>query len=250
MKERVYQTKYQVDGYHCKGDDHRQKLHDHEWGEVLFFTEGKGFFHTEQKDYPSEPGTAIVVPPETKHCSFSEEPFMLINVIDRNQKYIMIENPLILKDNEEGDGRALAEMLFRYRHVNSPFITELIGAYFRFWMQRAELPGATETALNEVYQKLLKHAHDKELDLHAVPTDGGYAEDYMRMLFKRRYGIPPLKFLMGIRMEMACSLLETYRDIPLTEVAARCGYDDYVYFSKTFKTHTGQSPRQYLKNLQ
>lgn len=241
--------KYAIDRYRSARPGNKQPFHSHAESEILFFTEGKGVFHTEQRDYNFNPGTAIIVPARMKHISYSSEDFVTITVADKGQK-IMAEAPLVLKDNEEGDGRSLANLLIRYRHVRSPFVTDLINAYIRFWLQRAELPGATETALNEVYRALLENAGDKNLDLHAILTAGGYAEDYIRMLFKKRYGVPPLKFLAQIRMENACFLLDTYRELSLVEVAERCGYDDYVYFSKTFKAHVGQSPRQYLKNIQ
>lgn len=239
--------KYVIDRYRSSNPRSRQRFHSHEEGEILFFTEGKGVFHTAERDYTFKAGTAIIVPAGLAHISRAEEDFVSITVADEGKKQIMAETPVVLRDNEEGDGRALAEMLFRYRHVKSPFVADLINAYIRFWLQRAELPGATETVLNEVYQTLLANATDQSLDLAAVLTAGGYAEDYIRMLFKKRYGMPPVKFIAKLRMEQACFLMDTYKEIPLAEVAERCGYDDYVYFSKTFKTHIGMSPREYMK---
>ncbi len=227
---------------------HKQRLHSHREAEILFFTEGKGVFHTEQRDYRFKAGRAIIVPAGMKHISKSEEEFNSITVRDIGNKRIMTETPIVLKDNEEGEGRALAEMLIRYRHVKSPFVAALVDAYIRFWLQRAELPDATEAVLNEVYQTLLEKATEQNLDLHAVLTAGGYTEDYIRALFKKRYGMPPLKFLAKLRIEYACFLMDTYKELSLSEIAEQCGYDDYVYFSKTFKVHVGMSPREYLKN--
>ena len=239
--------KYLIDRYRSNNPRSRQRLHSHQVPEILFFTEGKGVFHTDQRDYTFKAGTAIIVPAGLTHISRSEGDFVSITVFDEGKKQIMTETPIVLRDNEEGDGRALAEMLFRYRHVKSPFVTDLIDAYIRFWLQRAELPGATEAVLNEVYQTLLKRATEQNLDLAAVLTAGGYTEDYIRSLFKKRYGMPPVKFLAKIRMEHACFLMDTYKELSLSEVAEQCGYDDYVYFSKTFKAHIGMSPREYLK---
>jgi len=45
-------------------------------------------------------------------------------------------------------------------------------------------------------------------------------------------------------------LIDLYRStLSLQEIAERCGYTDYVYFSKKFKEVTGVSPRDYKKNL-
>lgn len=235
-----------IDRYRSN-NTHKQRFHFHRDAEILFFTEGRGVFHTEQRDYRFKAGCAIIVPAGMKHISKSDEGFVSITVHDAGNKRIMTETPIVLRDNEEGEGRALVEMLLRYRHVKSPFVTALVDAYIRFWLQRAELPDATEAVLNEVYQTLLEKAMEQNPDLHAVLTAGGYTEDYIRTLFKKRYGMPPLKFLAKLRMEHACFLMETYKDLSLSEVAEQCGYDDYVYFSKTFKTHVGQSPREYMR---
>ncbi len=236
-----------IDRYRSFNRRHQQRFHSHADAEILLFTEGRGVFRTEQREYPFRAGTAIIVPAGIRHISVSEEDFVSITVSDEGNKRIMTKTPVVLRDNEAGEGRALAEMLLRYRHIESPFVADLTAAYIRFWLQLAELPGTTESVLNEVYQTLLEHFTEQKLDISSILTAGGYAEDYIRMLFKKRYGLPPLKFLAKLRMEHACFLMYTYKDIPLSEVAECCGYDDYVYFSKTFKTHMGVSPREYMK---
>ena len=42
--------------------------------------------------------------------------------------------------------------------------------------------------------------------------------------------------------------MDIYNDeLPLTEIAERCGYLDYVYFSKKFKSAMKASPREYKR---
>ena len=36
------------------------------------------------------------------------------------------------------------------------------------------------------------------------------------------------------------------KTVPLTEIAEKCGYTDYVYFLKKFKSITGVAPRTYM----
>jgi AraC-like DNA-binding protein len=36
------------------------------------------------------------------------------------------------------------------------------------------------------------------------------------------------------------------KSVSLTEVAEKCGFTDYVYFSKKFKAVTGIAPRTYI----
>lgn len=47
-----------------------------------------------------------------------------------------------------------------------------------------------------------------------------------------------------LRMQLACSLLSD-RQMNVSEVALRIGFDDQFHFSRVFKKHHGQSPKQY-----
>ena len=51
-----------------------------------------------------------------------------------------------------------------------------------------------------------------------------------------------------LRMTQAKKLLSEQKSLPLTEVAAQCGYLDYNYFSTVFKRETGCTPGQWRKN--
>ena len=50
-----------------------------------------------------------------------------------------------------------------------------------------------------------------------------------------------------LRVDAAKKLL-TQTTLPVSEVAARVGYDDYNYFIKVFKKETDFTPAKYRKN--
>ena len=92
----------------------------------------------------------------------------------------------------------------------------------------------------------MENYHDSNLSLNELLSESGYAQDYIRSHFKRITDKTPSEFLTQTRIEHASSLVETYANsLSLTEIAERCGYTDYVYFSKKFKQITGYSPRNY-----
>lgn len=59
--------------------------------------------------------------------------------------------------------------------------------------------------------------------------------------FRRLTGVSPLRFRAAIRIDAAKHLLAT-SDLPVTEVAARCGYDSLGTFVRTFHAMVGISP--------
>ena len=55
-------------------------LHVHKNFEIMIYVEGKGYMRTEHGDIPFQPGTIIIVPPNIKHGSRSENQFKNISI--------------------------------------------------------------------------------------------------------------------------------------------------------------------------
>jgi len=62
--------------------------------------------------------------------------------------------------------------------------------------------------------------------------------------FKEQMGMPPTKYIINLRMNMAKELLCS-SDLTLTQIGATCGYEDYNFFAKVFKSALGTSPKKY-----
>lgn len=75
----------------------------------------------------------------------------------------------------------------------------------------------------------------------------GLSADYFTRLFKTTYGVPPRKYLLQQRMELAGEIL---RDSALSvkEVCAEIGEPDVGTFCRLFKQVTGHTPSQW-RNL-
>jgi AraC-like DNA-binding protein len=64
--------------------------------------------------------------------------------------------------------------------------------------------------------------------------------------FTRAVGIPPMEYLIGLRMALAKQLLCS-NDFGIEEVAKRVGYGSASAFSTAFSRHVGQSPSCYAR---
>lgn len=67
---------------------------------------------------------------------------------------------------------------------------------------------------------------------------------YLSVLFKKESGIGFNQYLKELRLERAKVLIQE-TEYPLSEVCERCGFSNYIHFSKTFKEYTGLSPSEY-----
>lgn len=56
----------------------------------------------------------------------------------------------------------------------------------------------------------------------------------------------PMNYVNSYRIERACHLLLT-TDLPVTEIALNCGFNDTSYFIKIFRKQKGITPKKYLK---
>ena len=65
--------------------------------------------------------------------------------------------------------------------------------------------------------------------------------------FKRYYNLPPLEYLMQLRIRQACRLLRD-SDLAVGEIAVRCGFCDHSYFSLQFRRRMQMSPLAFRKS--
>jgi AraC-like DNA-binding protein len=69
-------------------------------------------------------------------------------------------------------------------------------------------------------------------------------------LFKKETGLPPMDYLIKIRIEKAKKLIRADDKMPLTEVALQCGFNSLSHFSVSFSKHMHRTPSQYRLEYQ
>jgi len=86
----------------------------------------------------------------------------------------------------------------------------------------------------------------KDISVSALAAMCNLSEVYFRKLFKKKYGISPLRELARLRTNFAKSLLEI-KSYTISEVSEQCGFSDSCNFSTFFKRETGKTPAEYKK---
>lgn len=128
------------------------------------------------------------------------------------------------------------------------------GALGQLWALMAEHmatpgPAATETndirRLKEMLQFLHRH-YDRSVSLEEIAGSANIGRRECLRCFQRTIGVTPIQYLLKYRIRKASSLLaET--DLPVTEVALRCGFESPSYFSLVFRRLIGRTPRDYRR---
>ena len=223
-------------------------FHQHNEYEVVICTKGEGIF-TFAEEFSFTPGSIMVIPPKVVHKITISEDLERIFVRGDFDHLFSLTAPVVLMDNAEHEGIMLAKMMYKNRFATPEYLAALIDAFMLFLMQSIKTEDRLHMAITHIINQITVSFYDCDIDLKSLLEDSGYAEDYIRACFKKTTGKTPNEFLTQVRIRHACCLIDIYgRDMPLSEIAEKCGYTDYVYFSKKFKTITGVSPRKYMED--
>lgn len=100
----------------------------------------------------------------------------------------------------------------------------------------------------ELIERSLRYLHDNftelEISNENLAKISGISVVYFRKLFTAAYGVPPMRYVQGLRMRKAKELLPSgYYSV--TEVSQMTGFSSIYSFSKTFKSVHGTSPNSH-----
>jgi AraC-like DNA-binding protein len=95
--------------------------------------------------------------------------------------------------------------------------------------------------------RLLSLQYGQQLSIESIARTLGYHRAHLTRLFKEATGLPPMQYLLKVRMKKAEELLEG--ELTIAQIAASVGYNDPLFFTKQFHKWSGQSPTDFRKNL-
>ena len=111
------------------------------------------------------------------------------------------------------------------------------------------------TSINPLDKDLLKkvttiieeHIDDPLFDIPLLCKELGISRSLIYAKFKALTGMTPNNFILNFRLKHAATLLKQYKDMPISEVSDRSGFNSPVYFSQCFKKQFGMTPHNYKK---
>ena len=91
---------------------------------------------------------------------------------------------------------------------------------------------------------IIQMNYKEDLNLDYLANACGVSVPYLCKLFRQAMQTSPIRYLNQHRIDIARSLL-LRSNLKVEDVAKSCGYLDVNYFSRAFRTATGQTPRAY-----
>ena len=126
-------------------------------------------------------------------------------------------------------------------HASGGILTEILVGFSRILHSQSSSP----------LLKSISYIHEHypaDIKLAALAKMEALSEAHYRMLFKQHTGLPPVQYIMQVRIDAAASLLINSRR-SIREIAALSGYPDVYYFGRVFKEKMGISPGKYRRSM-
>lgn len=117
---------------------------------------------------------------------------------------------------------------------------------------QADSRSVGEESLNEEDQRFMQcvvefveqHIDNSDLSVTELAAKLNVSKSGLNRKLKSLLGVAPKEFINKARMNRAVALLH-HSDLPVKEIAYRCGFCDQNYFGKCFKAAMGVSPSEY-----
>ena len=90
----------------------------------------------------------------------------------------------------------------------------------------------------------IEEHYGEEIQLNELALVAHVSSSYLSTKFKKEKGISFSEYLVRFRMDKAAQIMSRQK-LPMSEIAAMVGYQDYAQFSKMFKKYKGNPPTRY-----
>ncbi len=261
---------YEIDHTHPK---YEMAMHWHYNVEIIRVKKGELLITLDNKKILAKKGDIVFVNSETLHgatpsdCEYDCVVFNLAflktgNVAcDSFLDSLLNHNAVVLEKITSLAGKTAINKLFSalktrengFQFIVFGAVNELIGSLKENIDYSYKIDGLTQKDEKNVAKlkrilSFIRDNFDKELTLDDMANASGLSTKYFCSFFKNMTGKTPFGYLNDYRIERASRKL-LGSDLPITQIAFSCGFNDLSYFIKTFKKIKGCSPKLYRKNL-
>ena len=225
--------------------------------ELIFVFEGEGEILCDCRKYKLSAGDTVIVnsgevhrittdSSMKYHCLIIGESFCLENGVnigetrfmtrirdEKSREFLGIIIDEWSKDSQSSVIAVRSAALSMLLHLYKNFIFEYSSERDRY---------QSDSIINAL--EFLNNNFCSEHSLDEVAKHAGMSKYHFLREFKRYTGHTPIKYSHILRCEYAKRLLRS-SDASIGDIAAKCGYENQSYFSKTFKAYTGLLPREF-----
>lgn len=269
-------TAFPVASYDGDLSKYRMAWHWHEEMEAVVLTSGSLVFAAGDRKYTLQEGEGIFINSgilhgawslETGDCRFHSLVFHP-RLVGGSSDSVFFQNYVRpLMENPSLEGMVLspridwqAEAITAIENAWQACFQEPVGYEFQVRTNLSQLlcllqssfpasaaPNKKQLRTAERIKNMLHYIHEnfgEDLNTSAIAKSAGVSDSECLRCFHTVIGTTPIQYLRQYRIQRSSQMLmET--ELPVAEIAARCGFQDVSYFAKTFRELRGCAPSEY-----
>ncbi len=226
--------------------------------QLIIVSKGSAVFKHKESEIVLANGEMIIIPPFERNEYNYSDPIDALwihfsgtaikDILDTYQlkpftKYSISNSSHFLSYAEKIIKELQIKRIGYMNNCNGYLLNILTLAKRRIDEQEAKNSSSPLNVLNFIVEEMKTNfADNNDISYYAKMCDLSVSR--FAHLFTEKYGVPPYKYLLNIRLNQAKYLL-TQTNIQVTEIAKSIGYEDSFYFSRIFKKYIGVSPNNY-----
>jgi AraC-like DNA-binding protein len=170
------------------------------------------------------------------------------------QASLTADNPVFTYEKDAFIKDCFKEMMATGSYVKGREF-RLLGLLYMFLSQLIEtngkerFPGYTSDK-KELYVKkaveFMEMNYSRKISVAELAGNVGLDRSYFGALFKERLNISPQEYLINLRVNKACELMDN-NSLSIGDISRSVGYEDPLLFSKVFRRIKSCPPREYRK---
>lgn len=171
-----------------------------------------------------------------------KEPFLLIKGKSRQDIAALVER--ILRENrQEAYGKDIMMQLLAME-----LLVALARGLREEWEESLRVKTGKARELVKIARDFIIRNHDRDISVAEAASYVFLSQGYFTRAFRDETGISPMAFLMQVRVDHACKLLEQ-QDIKVSGVAAQVGFSSPQRFNAAFRKLIGMTPMAYRRKI-
>ena len=229
---------------------------------IHYILSGRGYYRLNGKTYCLGEDDAFLIRPDelTYYEADKKNPwtytwigFQGVKIKSYLERTSLLSSPVFLYEKDDRI-RLCHEKMFEASHLpsNRDLIMNSILYEYLFLLAskfpREQLsPREKQISYVEEVLKYMESNYAQSISIQSLADSLGLNRSYLHRLFKSATGASLLEYLLELRIQKACTLLQE-TDLAVSIISLSVGYENTLYFSRLFWKKKGVSPSLYREN--
>ena len=229
---------------------------------IHYILSGRGYYRLNGKTYCLGEDDAFLIRPDelTYYEADKKNPwtytwigFQGVKIKSYLERTSLLSSPVFHYEKDDRI-RLCHEKMFEASHLpsNRDLIMNSILYEYLFLLAskfpREQLsPREKQISYVEEVLKYMESNYAQSISIQSLADSLGLNRSYLHRLFKSATGSSLLEYLLELRIQKACTLLQE-TDLAVSIISLSVGYENTLYFSRLFCKKKGVSPSLYREN--